>query len=128
MNSDLLTDINYEDLYNLHISTNGEMTLATVPYEVNIPYGVVETNKNKVLALKEKPTYTYYSNAGIYIIKRECISEIPQKIFYNATDLVHKLIDEKRIVTNFPIRNYWLDIGKPHDFEKAQQDIKHIKF
>lgn len=128
MNSDLLTNINFEDLYQTHIENNSVMTLATVPYDVTIPYGVVETEKSNVISLKEKPTYTYYSNAGIYIIKSSLTKEIPQKEFYNATDLINKLLTEKEKVTNYPIRNYWLDIGKPKDFEKAQEDIKHIKF
>ena len=128
MNSDLLTNINYEDLYLKHKENKGQMTVATVPYEVNIPYGVVETEKDMVLSLKEKPTYTYYSNAGIYIIDKKCIEEIPQKTFYNATDLINKLLDEERNIINFPIIDYWLDIGKPKDFEKAQQDIKHLQF
>ena len=103
------------------------MAVATVPYKVNVPYGVIETKNSSVISLKEKPTYTYYSNAGIYIINANCIREIPQRSFYNATDLIEKLISEKREVTNFPILNYWLDIGKPNDFEKAQEDIKHLK-
>lgn len=128
MNSDLLTNINFEDLYQTHIANKSSMTVATVPYEVNIPYGVIETKKNNVISLKEKPTYTYYSNAGIYIIKSSLTKEIPQKTHYNATDLITKLLKENRKVVNYPIRNYWLDIGKPMDFERAQEDIKHIKF
>ena len=128
MNSDLLTDVNFEDLYETYLTNQAEMAIATVPYEINIPYGVVETMDSSVVSLKEKPTYTYYSNAGIYIIKASCLKEIPQKSFYNATDLIEKLITEKRKVTNFPILNYWLDIGKPMDFEKAQKDVKHLNF
>ena len=128
MNSDLLTDVNFEDLYETYLTNQAEMAIATVPYEINIPYGVVETMDSSVVSLKEKPTYTYYSNAGIYIIKASCLKEIPQKSFYNATDLIEKLITEKRKVTNIPILNYWLDIGKPMDFEKAQKDVKHLNF
>lgn len=128
MNSDLLTNINYEDLYSTFLKEKSEMVVATVPYEVSIPYGVVETEGNRVASLKEKPTYTYYSNAGIYIINSLCIKEIPQKAFYNATDLIDKLLKENRAVINYPIIDYWLDIGKPKDFEKAQEDVKHIQF
>lgn len=128
MNSDLLTNINFEELYRTYLLNKSEMTVATVPYEVNIPYGVVETHASKVTSLKEKPTYTYYSNAGIYIIRSQCLREIPQKSFYNATDLINKLLTEQRVVSNYPIMGYWLDIGKPKDFEKAQDDVKHIEF
>lgn len=128
MNSDLLTNINFENLYQSYISNGSEMAVATIPYDVTIPYGVVETKDNLVVSLKEKPTYTYYSNAGIYIISSKCINEIPKKTFYNATELIDKLIKENRKVINFPILDYWLDIGKPHDYEKAQKDIHQIKF
>lgn len=128
MNSDLLTNINYEDLYVTYLIKQSEMVVATVPYQVSIPYGVIETEGAKVVSLKEKPTYTYYSNAGIYILNKKWLKEIPQKSFYNATDLINKLVDEKETVTNFPIIGYWLDIGKPKDFEKAQEDAKHIQF
>lgn len=128
MNSDLLTNIDYEDLYSHHITTTSEMTVATVPYKVAIPYGIVETEDTQIKSIVEKPTYTYYSNAGIYIINKHCLKEIPQKAFYNATDMIEKLVEENRMVSNYPILSYWLDIGKPIDFDKAKEDIKHIEF
>ena len=128
MNSDLLTNIDFEDFYKLFYQSNAEMAVASVSYEVNIPYGVLNTNKEHIISLQEKPTYTYYSNAGIYLIKTNCLKEIPQRSFYNATDLLEKLIKENRKLVNFPIVDYWLDIGKPKDFTKAQADIKHLKF
>ena len=106
----------------------GDMIVATTPYEVKIPYGVIETEGDCITTLKEKPTYTYYSNAGIYIFKREYVDLIPKNKHFNATDLLEKLIGIGKKVMHYPILGYWLDIGKPHDFEKAQQDIKHIKF
>ena len=129
MNSDLLTNIDFEDLFECYIKNDAEMVVASVPYEVSIPYGILETNdENVIQSLHEKPTYTYYSNAGIYIIKTSCLKEIPQRSFYNATDLIEKLIEENRRVVNFAIVDYWLDIGKPKDFQKAQQDVNHIQF
>ena len=127
MNSDLLTDIDFEDLYNGLIEKGGNMIVSTVPYEVEVPYGVIETEGHQIKALKEKPTYTYYSNAGIYIVDHEALDHVPQNEFYNATDLIEDLIKADKKVINFPIHSYWLDIGKHHDFEKAQEDIKHLK-
>jgi len=128
MNSDLLTNIDFEDMYNEFMNKEGDMIVATVPYKINIPYGVVETNNNYVVDLKEKPTYTYYSNAGIYIFKKECLNHVPNDKFFNATDLIDSLLKSNQKVINYPILGYWLDIGKHEDFEKAQNDIKHIKF
>jgi dTDP-glucose pyrophosphorylase len=128
MNSDLLTNINLEAMFDELISNNADMIIATTDYQVQIPYGVIESKSNKVIALKEKPTYTYYSNAGIYIFKKEMVNFIPEKTHFNATDLLEKLIEQKHKVLHFPITDYWLDIGKHDDFKKAQKDIKNIRF
>jgi len=127
MNSDLLTNIDFEDMYQEFTSNSAEMVVGTVPYEVKIPYGVIETEEGFISALKEKPTYTYYSNAGIYMVKTKHLDKIPINEFFNATDLIEALMPADNGVLNYPIRSYWLDIGKPHDFEKAQSDINHIK-
>ena len=128
MNSDLLTNINLEAMFNELINNNADMIVATTDYQVQIPYGVVESNGNKITALKEKPTYTYYSNAGIYIFKKEMVDHIPEHSHFNATDLLEKGIELNKTILHYPINNYWLDIGKHIDFEKAQKDVKNIKF
>lgn len=128
MNSDLLTDIDFEDIFNEMLLTEADMIVATVPYKVNVPYGVVEINNNEISTVVEKPTYTYYSNAGIYILKKELLNFIPKHQHYNATDLINDIAKKaNKKVVNYPIYGYWLDIGKHQDFEKAQEDIKHIK-
>lgn len=128
MNSDLLTNIDYELFFKALTEKDGDMIVATTPYEVKIPYGVIETDGEQITTLKEKPTYTYYSNAGIYIFKKEYVDLIPKNEHFNATDLLEKLIEMGKKVLHYPILGYWLDIGKPHDYEKAQKDIHHINF
>lgn len=127
MNSDLLTDIDYNGFFQQFIASGADMAVATTSYHVDVPYGVMEVeNGNLVSALKEKPRYTYYSNAGIYIIKKELLSLVPHNEFYNVTDLMESLIEEGRKLVSFPILGYWLDIGKHEDFKKAQEDIKSL--
>jgi dTDP-glucose pyrophosphorylase len=128
MNSDLLTNINFEDFYKTFKHSNADMAIATTSYLVNIPYAVLETENGIVKSFKEKPTYTYFSNAGIYLIKKELVNEIPDNEFYNATDLINKLINSKRVVLTYPILGYWLDIGRHEDYIKANEDFKHINF
>ena len=94
----------------------------------NVPYAVLETVNGKVTSMKEKPSYTYFANAGIYLIKKRLLKEIPKDQFYNATDLIDKLINERRLVITYLILGYWLDIGKHEDYIKANQDFSHIKF
>ena len=103
------------------------MAVVTIPYEVKIPYAVLETKNSNILSLKEKPTYTYYSNAGIYLIKKSLLNSIPKGMFYNATDLIESLIQNNKKVFSYPMLGYWLDIGNPEDYLKANNDIKNLK-
>lgn len=128
MNSDLLTNIDYEDFYQSFIKTNADIMVASIPYEVNLPYAIFDSDDRKVKGFKEKPSYTYYANAGIYLIKRELVESMPKGTFYNATDLMDKVINNGMNLIHYPIRSYWLDIGKHKDFEKAQRDVAHINW
>lgn len=127
MNSDLLTNIDFEDFYNFYNEHRATMALASIPYHVSIPYAVLDTNNHLVESFSEKPTYTYYSNGGIYLMKFALKKHITKGEFYNATDLMDKIILEKdQSLVHYPLLTYWLDIGKHQDFIKAQEDIKHI--
>lgn len=129
MNSDLLTNIDFKDFYKTYKESGADMAVAATTYNVDVPYAVLETDKeNTVLSLKEKPKYTYYSNAGIYILKKDLLKMIPEDQFYDITDLMDRILEMNLKMITFPINGYWLDVGKHEDFEKAQQDIKHIKF
>jgi NDP-sugar pyrophosphorylase family protein len=128
INSDLLTNIVFEEFFNEYETKDADMSVACIPYTVNIPYAIVDTEEDLILGLKEKPTITYHSNAGIYLIRKEHLARIPRGEHFNATDLIESLISDNKKVTYYPILGYWLDIGKMDDFNKAQEDIKHIKF
>jgi dTDP-glucose pyrophosphorylase len=127
-NSDLLTNLDYEDFYLDFLKKDADFAVVTIPYNVSIPYAVLETSNGQVIDFKEKPTYTYYSNGGIYLMKRSVLDYIPKNTHFNATDLMEKLILENKKVVSYPLVGYWLDVGKHEDFEKAQQDINIIKF
>ncbi len=128
MNSDLLTNIDYEDFYKTFIDKGADMLVASIPYEVNLPYAVFEADERKVKSLKEKPSFTYYANAGIYLFKKELLNFVPKNKEYNATDFMEDIIAKANQLIHYPIRAYWLDIGKHNDFDKAQKDIAHINW
>ncbi|CAM3852442.1 nucleotidyltransferase family protein [Aquirufa aurantiipilula] len=127
-NSDVLTNLDYEHFFLEFLDKNADMSVVTIPYQVNIPYAVLETENENILSFIEKPTYTYYSNGGIYLIKKSVHELIPKNKFFNATDLMELLINQGYKVTSYPLAGYWLDIGNPQDYQKAQNDIKNIKF
>lgn len=126
MNSDLFTNINYEDFYLHFLKNNADMSVAAVPYSVNVPYGIFDLNGREIQGIREKPTYNHYANAGIYLIKRKLLKLIPNDTFFDATDLIKLLITNGLKVIRFPITGYWIDIGKPEDYQKAQELAKHL--
>jgi len=126
-NSDLLTNINYEDMFRTFIDRDADLIVATNPYKVNIPYGILEVDsEDHIKGLIEKPTYEYYSNAGIYILKKSILELLPKNEYFNATDLIELLLRQNYKVLHYKILTYWLDIGLMDDYHKAQEDIKHI--
>ena len=128
MNSDLFTNINYEDFY-LHFKEHdAEMSVAAVPYTFSVPYGIFDLEGREIHGLIEKPTYNYYANAGIYLIKRSALDEIPEDTFFNATDLIEKLISDGKKVIRFPMNGTWIDIGTPQEYQKAQDLVNHLYY
>lgn len=126
MNSDVFTNIDYEDFF-LHFQQHdAEMSVAAVPYNVSIPYGILDLEGRNVQGLIEKPKYTYYANAGIYLLKRSALNMIPEDSFFNATDLVEKLIEEGKKVIRYPLNGTWIDIGNPQEYQKAKDLVKHL--
>jgi dTDP-glucose pyrophosphorylase/predicted transcriptional regulator len=119
-NADVLTDIDFEKMYKSHLENNSDLTVASNEYQVNIPFAVFEMDNNRVISSVEKPIKSYKTNAGIYLVKANEIKKIPNK-FYNMTDLIDDIIDKNGIISTFDIKGYWIDIGRPDDFEKANK-------
>lgn len=128
INSDLLTTVDYEAFFIDFLDKGADMAVVTIPYEVKVPYAVIETSNRHIVSFREKPTYTFYSNGGIYLLKREIIDLIPKNVPYNATDLMECLLRENGKLISFAHHDYWLDIGRPEDYEKANDDVKQFKF
>lgn len=126
MNSDLFTNIDYEDFYLHFMKNDADMSVAAVPYSINVPYGIFELSGREIKGVKEKPTYNYYANAGIYLIKKSLLDFIPDDVFYNATDFIEMLVSQGYKVVRFPLTGYWIDIGKHEDYQKAQELVKHL--
>lgn len=127
MNSDLFTDIDFEDMYLHFIENKADMSIAAVPYTVSIPFGICDLDGRDVKGIVEKPTYNYYANAGIYMLRREVLDTIPENEFYNATDLIDALVQKKSKVIRYPLKGTWIDIGSVSEYQKAQDLIKHMK-
>lgn len=127
MNSDLFTSVNFEEMYLLLLKENADMVVASTEYKVDVPYAVFETVGNRVQAFKEKPSYIYQSNAGIYILKKELIDKMKKNEYCDITDIMENLVRDGGKLIYDPILGFWIDIGKPSDYKQAQEFIKHFK-
>lgn len=119
MNSDLLTTVDFARMFQHHVDSDSDITMATVPYNVSVPYAIVHHMDGLVTALSEKPTYTYMANGGIYMMKRTVADSIPTGEYLDAPDLLEQVIARGGRVTSFPIDGTWIDIGSPEDFRTA---------
>lgn len=125
MNSDLITTISFEDLYLHHVAAGADATIAVVPYQVSVPYAILSLDGDRVTGLEEKPSYSYYANAGIYIFANRHLRSLPTDRRTDATDLIEKIIAEGGKVSYFPIKGTWIDVGSHTDFRQAAELMRH---
>ena len=126
MNSDLFTNVDFEEMYLKLISKNADMVIASTEFKVDVPFAIFDTENSKVKGFEEKPSYAYYSNAGIYIFKKEVLDIIPKNKFIDITDVMDKLLAQGSDLIHNPLIGYWIDIGNPKDYKNAQESLKHF--
>ena len=126
MNGDLLTNVNFEHIFNYHTLHKATATMCVREYDYEVPYGVVKMNDNKITAIAEKPVQKFFVSAGIYMLSPEILDLIPQDEFYDMPVLFEKLIKLSKNVISFPIREYWLDIGRMEEYQRANEEYKEV--
>lgn len=128
INGDILTDVDFRSLVKFHQEHKAALTVAVRQYDFQVPYGVIDARQGIVTRLREKPTVNFLVNAGIYLLEPGVRKYIPEGTRYDMTDLINTLLENGETVVGFPIMEYWLDIGKHDDFQKAQDDINQRRW
>jgi len=123
INGDILTRVDFRAMLNFHKEHDAELTVAVRQYDIHVPYGVIESEGALVRGISEKPVMSQLINAGIYLLNPSIRRLIPNGQPYDIPDLIERLIAEHRTVVCFPIREYWLDIGKVDQYDQAKADI-----
>ncbi|NQY21382.1 MAG: CBS domain-containing protein [Campylobacteraceae bacterium] len=126
MNGDLLTNINFEHMMNYHISNKSISTMGVREYDFQVPYGVVNLDNENIISIDEKPVHKFFVSAGVYVLGKEVLDYIPNDEFYDMPTLFETLIKDKKKSISFPIREYWLDIGRLEEFEKANNEYHKV--
>jgi NDP-sugar pyrophosphorylase family protein len=128
INGDILTRVNFRALLEYHHEHEADLTVGVRKYEVQVPFGVVECEGHNVCRLQEKPSLSFFVNAGIYLLDPMVHQYIPNRQHMDMTDLIERLINKGCAVVSFPIMEYWLDIGEHADYVRAQEDMKNGRF
>jgi len=128
INGDILTRVDFHAMLNFHREHNADLTVAVRQYEFRVPYGVIDTDGTAVKGISEKPLVRQFINAGIYLLNPSIRHLVPNGQHYDIPDLIQQLLKEKRPVVCFPIREYWLDIGKSDHYDQAKIDVAAGRF
>lgn len=123
INGDILTTVNYAAMLEYHREHKADLTVGVRHYTMTVPYGVVDCEGPLIRAIREKPSFGLFVNAGIYLMENGVCRYIPEGKRFDMTDLISVLIAENLRVVSFPIHEYWLDIGQHDDYQRAQRDV-----
>ncbi|MES3037942.1 MAG: nucleotidyltransferase family protein, partial [Bdellovibrionota bacterium] len=126
MNGDLLTKLSFTDLLEFHNAHKNDATMSLRQYEHQIPFGVVTTENEQVLKIEEKPIRGFFVNGGIYVLDPKVISLIPKDTYFDMPTLLEQLIETGKKVGAFPFFDYWIDIGRMDDYERAHAEFLEV--
>jgi NDP-sugar pyrophosphorylase family protein len=126
MNGDLLTKVNFSQLLEFHYSHTAQATMCVREYDFQVPYGVVRMDGHGIVGIDEKPVQKFFVNAGIYVLEPDVLSNIGAGAYFDMPSLFEKLIEQKKETLAFPIREYWLDIGRLADYDRANGEFEQV--
>ncbi len=118
MNGDLLTGLDFGKMYEAHLNTEAELTMATAIHTVKSPYGVIELHDDKIVSIEEKPKLKFLINAGIYVISPSILDILPKDEYFDMPNLIQTLINQERKVGTYHINGEWYDLGTMETYQK----------
>jgi NDP-sugar pyrophosphorylase family protein len=128
MNGDVLSTIDYGNLFRYHLDNEAELTIACHRCQVKIDLGVIEfDNRFAVTGYREKPTLSYDVSMGVYMFSKSVLDLVPAGEYTDLPTLVHRLMQKKRQVKVYMAECEWLDIGRPEDYAEATQRFEAMR-
>jgi NDP-mannose synthase len=127
MNGDVLTDLDYSSLFRNHLQNNSQLTIATYERSVHNDFGVLNLDStNRVVGFREKPTYHFQVSMGVYALNRSVLDCVPSAQAFGFDDLVLRLLRDGKPINAYRHRGYWLDLGRPDDYDRATQEYPGV--
>lgn len=127
MNGDVLTDLDYADLLRRHVESEAPLTVATYKREVKIDFGTLETVGNRIVTFQEKPNLQYGVSMGVYAMSRKTLTRYPRNVAFGFDDLVLDLLSRREHALAYHFDGYWLDIGRPDDYDEANRRFEELR-
>lgn len=128
VNGDVLTNVDFERVLEFHNKHNAAATMCVRDYEYQVPFGVINGEGNRIISMVEKPIQRFFVNAGIYVVSPQIRHSVSQNSRIDMPTLLEQCISRQENVMMFPIHEYWLDIGRIEDYQRAQTDILSLEF
>ncbi len=126
INGDILTNVDFQRLLKFHMESDADATMCVREYDYQIPYGVINGEGSKITSMVEKPVQRFFVNAGIYVVSPQVIQSVEKNKKIDMPTLLELHMEKRQKVLMFPIHEYWLDIGRIDDFNRAQVDISNL--
>ncbi|MGB2753635.1 MAG: sugar phosphate nucleotidyltransferase [Phycisphaerae bacterium] len=127
MNGDVLTDLDFGALYRDHVGHDADITVATFERDARIDFGVLHSDdRRRIVGFEEKPTYHFSVSMGVYVISRRLLDIVPEAVPFGFDDLMHACLARGRNARTYPHAGYWLDIGRPDDYEEANAKAEEL--
>jgi NDP-sugar pyrophosphorylase family protein len=127
MNGDILTDLDFGRVLQNHMTSNAPMTIATYAREVKIDFGVLEIEDERLMAFVEKPTVDYSVSMGVYAVTRDALRNYTPGLPFGFDELVLDLLERETLPAIYPFKGYWLDIGRPDDYDRANEEFAAVR-
>jgi NDP-sugar pyrophosphorylase family protein len=124
MNGDLLTRLNFMNMYNAHIKSDAELTVGVKEYKYKFPYGLISIENGKITDISEKPELSFCINAGIYVFTPSALNVIPRGQFFDMPEAIKALLCQGRAVEHYEIKEYWRDIGQMEDYQEVVNGVE----
>ncbi|USU14101.1 nucleotidyltransferase family protein (plasmid) [Sphingomonadaceae bacterium OTU29THOMA1] len=125
-NADVLTKQNFSVMVDAHMATGADITLGVRDYEVQVPFGVIQAANGRVSSIVEKPVHRHMISAGMNVISPNALDLIPSDVFFDMPSFFTAAIEDRRAVRTFGVESYWLDVGQPHEYERANADFYNV--
>ena len=126
MNGDVLTKVDFKQLLDFHQEHKAVATMCVREYDFQVPYGVVKLDQHRIASIEEKPVQRVFVNAGMYVLEPEVLGLVPCGSYFDMPSLFQKLVDQQKETAVFPVREYWIDIGRHDDFVRAQSEYTKV--